>query len=327
MATAYVTNSGSDTAVRDELICRAQQDRLGIHQVVDDPDIADIIIFAEAEDDPFQDTLRRHYLLRRYRNKSFCVCERDHTLPFIPGVYTSVPRRWYRKSRIRSGFYIVMYQHEEVDYVPHNGTEKFLFSFVGSFHTAPVRQKLGQIDYKSAYIENTAKYVHDFWVPSESPRRNEREQVYWEVIRNSSFVLCPRGFAPATTRFFDVLQAGRVPVVLADDWVPPEGPQWSEFCLRVPESNVDQLPQLLEGWSPKASEMGRAAREAWEEWFAPSVTFHRIMEWCLSIRASCILPETVLRAQAYWQLLFQPYRYNYYRSRRTHFERHGRLIL
>lgn len=320
MARVFITTAGADTSVRDELVHRARCDRFGLHGLTDDPETSDLVLFMEAGDDPFQDEVRGHPFVRRYRNKSFCVSERDYTFPFLPGVYTSVSRRWYRPSRMRSGFYLVMFQHGEIDYAPATGFEPHLFSFVGSFHTAPVRSRLGELRHPRGHIENTAPYARAFAETTQTQSRAERVEVYWDMIRDSQFVLCPRGRAPSTTRLFDVLQAGRVPVVLSDEWVPPEGPLWEQFCIRVPEADVEEVPVLLERLAPQAPTMGRAARKAWEEWFAPDVTFHRIVEWCLAIRERRTLPETVLRAQAFWQLLFQPYRYNYYRSRVAHYE-------
>ena len=91
------------------------------------------------------------------------------------------------------------------------------------------------------------------------------------------------------------MKAGRVPVILSDDWVPPEGPAWESFSLIVPEREVARVPEILESHEHAAAEMGRRAREQWEQWFSASASFHRIVEWCLSIQRSRRMPERLMR--------------------------------
>jgi hypothetical protein len=64
------------------------------------------------------------------------------------------------------------------------------------------------------------------------------------------------------------MQLGRVPVVLSDEWVPPQGPPWGDFAIRLAESRLDEIPAVLRRHEHRAQEMGAAARRAWEEWCA-----------------------------------------------------------
>ena len=66
------------------------------------------------------------------------------------------------------------------------------------------------------------------------------------------------------------MQCGRVPVIVSDDWVPPKGPTWERFSIRVSEANVQNLPNLLKQNEPEWRVMGRRAREEWEKWFSPA---------------------------------------------------------
>jgi len=74
------------------------------------------------------------------------------------------------------------------------------------------------------------------------------------------------------------MQVGRVPVILADDWVPPDGPDWPSFAVFVLEDRLLDLPAILASYEPRAATMGAAARRAWESYFAPEVQFHRFAE-------------------------------------------------
>jgi hypothetical protein len=93
------------------------------------------------------------------------------------------------------------------------------------------------------------------------------------------------------------MQAARVPVILNDDWVAPEGPAWDSFSLRVPEAEADRVPQLIREHDKRWPEMAREARRNWEEWFAPEVVFHRMVESCADILRTRSIPEAV--AQRY----------------------------
>ncbi len=98
-------------------------------------------------------------------------------------------------------------------------------------------------------------------------------------MRNSKFVLCPRGRATVSIRLFETMELGRVPVILSDEWVPPDGPDWPGCSLRVPERRVGGLPALLRSCEPNAEEMGRQARAAWEQWFSPQMRVARTVSY------------------------------------------------
>ena len=104
-------------------------------------------------------------------------------------------------------------------------------------------------------------------------------------------------------RLFETLKAGRVPVIISDQWVPPEGPAWESFSVRVPERNVAAIPTLLERLEPRAAEMGCQARRAYEHWFAAETAFHTVVGACLEILAIRRVPEAWGRWPTYLQLL------------------------
>ena len=112
-------------------------------------------------------------------------------------------------------------------------------------------------------------------------------------------MLCPSGVSPSTVRLFEVMKTGRVPVIISDEWVPPEGPDWASFSVRVPESELETIPALLERLKGSARGMGEVGRRAWEDWFSDDVAFHRTVEWCQSIAESRSRPESALRWTAF----------------------------
>lgn len=293
-----------------ELCDRAQRDRFGVHHTIENPKQADLILFVEYDqNDPFLHRVRKHELVRRYREKCFVVSERDFTFPFLPGIYTSVPKKWYRPNRMRAGFYLAMFPNPHVQHVPIDQTNPdFLFSFRGSFNGLTVREKLADLSsYPVARIVDTsteANYLREDAPDTyDDPEQKEKlQRRYGNLLRNSKFILCPRGLAPSTVRIFETLKSGRIPVIIADNWVPPEGPNWQACSVKIPESEIQSIPERLQALENQAPGMAQRARETWERWFSPEVSFHRIVEWCLDIREQRNLPEFLLRLTAWYHI-------------------------
>jgi hypothetical protein len=95
---------------------------------------------------------------------------------------------------------------------------------------------------------------------------------------SSKFVLCPRGDGCGSIRLFEAMELGIAPVILSDRWLPPKGPEWHKFALFVKESDLLNLPHIIESHASEYEERGRLARKAWEEYFSDSVVFNRCME-------------------------------------------------
>ena len=50
-------------------------------------------------------------------------------------------------------------------------------------------------------------------------------------------MICPRGWGSSSIRLFEVMEMGRVPVIISDAWV-NEAPKWADFSVRVSEADV-----------------------------------------------------------------------------------------
>src|SRR5690606_37091602 len=229
--------------------------------------------------------LLRHPYVARYRERCFVFDAYSGSLPVMAGVYGCLPRSAHLPGRTRAGHYPCVAEHPGFDYTPLRDDAPFLFSFVGASRTHPLRGELLRIEHPRAYLRDTtpngesrpkAKFL-------DAEERRRYYGSYEDVMRASKFVLCPLGLGPSSLRLFEALRMGRAPVILADDWAPVLGPDWSAISIQVPERAVADLPALLEGRESEAPAMGRAARDAWELWFDQDVTFHRVVEACLDI--------------------------------------------
>lgn len=269
----------------DRMERAASCDQFDVHQTTDDPDAADVILFVEncAPITHYIEALQ-HPVYRAHPEKCFLFTRSDAPVPFLPGIYASISRRWYDPARTRSGFYLDLFDKEFITYDPSLTDRDYLYSFIGQMSTHPVREALAELSHSSQFIQDTSNYWP--YGDLDEPTRSRLEEQYVDVAQRSRFVLCPRGRGTSSIRLFEMMQMGRPPVIISDEWVPPEGPDWNEFSLRVAEEDVSQIPRLLAAHADEAIEMGRKARQAWEAWFSPETCFHRVTEWCLELKAS-----------------------------------------
>ena len=237
------------------------------YEVVKTPEEADFIIFVESQalktwkDIP---AFKNNSLLQQYPNKVFTFNMETTPAGFLQGIYFNLPKRRFNTSRHiawKATFmpYPNIVATEYSDQEPH-----YLFSFRGGMSN-PIRKKLLslEIDPSIPYkLMNVQKwYTH-----------TSQEQVdYVRDIRNSAFVLCPAGLAPASHRIFEVMALGRVPVIIADQWVCPTGIGMEDCIVRIAEADIEKMPTILLSHRDRATAMGRAARTIWEQYFALEV--------------------------------------------------------
>jgi hypothetical protein len=285
----------------------AELDRFHTHTLTDDPAVADLIIFAEFYGGGWYfERVRGHRLVHQFREKCFLVCSNPFVIPFLPGVYTGIERRW-ASARTRPGFYLGRAKNEFTTYTPTAHDLPYLFSFMGAARNAPVRQKLASLKHpRSFFQDTTAEFDRVLFRKMDRRERLDYERRYAELIKASKFVLCPRGLSASSIRVFETMRMGRVPVILSDAWIPPRGPCWEECAIQVSEKDFARIPGILEDRETEAVEMGERARREWEQWFSDEVLFHRLVELCLDIRHERRIPEAVGRWTAYLHYL-QPF--------------------
>jgi hypothetical protein len=256
----------------------ASESRHHRHELVSDPDDADICLFTESH--LFGDTIGlgpiwKTPVFRAHREKCYIFDQRPRSYCSMPGLFTSVPR-----PVIRPTFQVPWSYHqiESPSEVLGDSAEKWtepdlLFSYVGSANSHPSRPPLLELRHPRAIVERVEGHLN--W-SRDAPGYVDRRENFAEIIFRSSFVLCPRGRATSSFRFYEVMAAGRVPVVIADDWVPPQGVNLDEFAIVWPEGTTKGLIEHLEKREPDAASMGARAREVYQQRFAREVMFDNI---------------------------------------------------
>lgn len=91
---------------------------------------------------------------------------------------------------------------------------KYMFSFIGSFRTHPVRKRLYDLlkDRNDCLIIDTGSWHFE----SNKKTQEENSLNYIEILGNTKYSLCPRGTGPSTIRMWESMAMGSKPVVLSN---------------------------------------------------------------------------------------------------------------
>ena len=158
------------------------------------------------------------------------------------------PRASYTCSEL-NGIKIISYPYYPVNGIEPDQQKDILYSFVGQLTSHPVRRKLATLNRPPlGIVKNSRKWF--------APQSLDD---FKNLLAKSRFSLCPRGYAPNSIRFWESLQAGSIPVLIADTARLPEGFEWDTCCIRIPEKDIAKIPDILKQISPETeSEMRRA---------------------------------------------------------------------
>jgi hypothetical protein len=262
----------------DELEYLASADRFGIHELTADPAAADVILFAQCHMVDWRlRAVREHPVTKRFWEKIMVYDQRDRPWRSFPGVYVSMPARTFDPVSQRAWGYF-----RAPDVVSPSADPDLLFSFVGS-PTAPCRRQILDLSHPHGVVEESRDFM--FW-DSAAVGFAERRTRYQEVLGRSRFVLCPRGRGTSSFRLYEVLAAGRVPVIISDEWVPPRGPAWETCSIKWREGRTDGLIELLEERSQDWHALSSAAAEVHRQFFSAEASFHRIIDQCADLRGA-----------------------------------------
>jgi hypothetical protein len=116
------------------------------------------------------------------------------------------------------------------------------------------------------------------------------------MLANSKFVLAPRGLGTSTWRLFEAMRMARCPVIISDAWVPPEGINWDSCSIRLRESDVAELPTILEARESDAAQLGQNALYEWQRCFSMEGAFG----WICRQLAECHRIASMSRHQGRW---------------------------
>ncbi len=118
---------------------------------------------------------------------------------------------------------------------------------------------------------------------------DDARKEYIENMKNSDFVLAPKGDANYSVRFFEALSLGRIPILIDTDVCLPleDEIDYSKFIVRVSYRDIKKLPQIISDFYSSISneefiEMQKKAREAFEKYLRYDSFFNRIFSDTIS---------------------------------------------
>ncbi len=246
------------------------------HQLVGSAEEADACLFVDCHnlEDPISlYRIWRTGTFRHFRSKCFVYDQRPRAYCSLPGIYASVPASVMRpKYQLAWGYEYMDDPRAYLDPGDAALEPDLLFSFIGTARSHPCRKALLELDHPRAIVKRVDGHIN--WEP-DRPGFHDRRVDFTRTTLRSKFVLCPRGRATSSLRFYEAMALGRVPVVIADDWEAPYGIDLDAFALRWPESSTDGLIDFLEEHESEAGAMGQVAKQVYDENFAEEVTFDR----------------------------------------------------
>lgn len=255
----FVTTTTVDSAARPWATSNARRMRSAgaayegtDFQLTDQAADADFLLFVDSTEPYLADVLRAPLYLGS-PERSFVYNHNDAAVPVVAGVYADLQGPVRHPDLHLGGFYLRCFENELLLEANDDWAPDYLFSFVGNSKNAPfVRNQILALEYPHSLLRDSTSNLKD------------DDPDYVATLRQSMFVLCPRGLGPTSWRFYETMMAARVPVIISDSWVPARELQWDRFALRVPERRIDSIPDLCEAYADRAREMGRLARAEWE---------------------------------------------------------------
>jgi hypothetical protein len=245
------------------------QDSAGRFTLESDPAKADVIILWEGfeyKTPRYIETLENDPLVRHHAERVHTINYDDHPEGFLAGLYTSLEAPFFNSAIHRIRPFVLMNNplvygltRAQIDQAP----AKLLFSFTGAASHA-VRKKLFEI-YPTPTATHHVQHIKRWYDHGEAER-----QRFIQVALDSVFCLCPHGYCSYTPRITEVMAMARVPVIIADDWIPFSIDEKVPYYIKVPERDIAHLPDILAARRGDADEIRFNARALWEKYCAPN---------------------------------------------------------
>ena len=248
----------------------AAQDKIKKYTITNDPDKAVLILFVGSSEVNFTDIRASHTYLKNH-HKSVLYFSGDKLVPILPGLYPCLEANslGIRTLSRASSYYLRVTDNATLDIEPSISNAKYLFSFMGNCANHPIRKSLMNLSHPRAFLYDSST--------TRKGQSDNDNATYLDILEQSKFVLCPRGIGVSSWRLFETMRAGRIPVIISDNWIEPEGPNWSTCSIRINESDLDSISGLLEENEEKASQLAANARKEWERYYSSETVFNSIL--------------------------------------------------
>jgi hypothetical protein len=201
----------------------------------------------------------------RFSHKIYTINSDDAAAGLLRGAYSCLPKSRFDPALHAAAPFLVQ-PNEQV--LAHAGTRRAPATHLATWRgntksNRRVRERLVSLysGSPSFKVEATQSWLN---------HGADEKQYYIQLVRSGMFSLCPAGWAAASMRIFESMALGVAPVIIADEFVEPAGPDWPAFSLRVKEADVASLESILQQRASRHEAMGERAYEAWCKYFHPN---------------------------------------------------------
>lgn len=200
---------------------------------------------------------------------SFTICQHilfDRLLPILKKIGVNVLFSPHViKDKKYEGIKILPFPHFPVNGIK-PGKKEIYYSFVG-WTSHPVREKIFAMHHPT----NCTIIRRNRWFAGD-PKE------YKDILARSRFSLCPRGTGASTVRFWESIEAGAIPILISDEMTLPPCFDWNETIIQVEESDVENIPAILESISPEQEQTMRKNCLRIHEFFFNNQSDY--IQWC-----------------------------------------------
>jgi hypothetical protein len=216
----------------------AYEDQFGKHVLVDSPKVADCILFIDAHLSLSVDYYRiidNHHLTKSFPEKVMVYDEYDRPPSFGRGLYVSIPRFLYTKSRQavacywRNGF-----DSHQLDRAVSHRTDYCFFAGAVSYN--PTRARIvKQLAGSVVHVKDTSA-VSPWKTGADAPTPEALHKSlleYSSMMSKHQYCIAPLGKGTSSIRTFEAFAHGTVPIVMANEYVAPQIPSWNECVVTV----------------------------------------------------------------------------------------------
>ena len=119
------------------------------------------------------------------------------------------------------------------------GEKKYKASFLGR-DTHPIRSEL------LSKVKNDNDIYIEILEKMSISRKNEKR--FKKIMESSFFSLCPRGYGPASYRFYESFSLGTVPIYISDEFHLPysEIIDWDKLCLLINPNEIFSIQKKID---------------------------------------------------------------------------------
>lgn len=235
--------------------------------LVDEGADAEVIVFENHS----SKEIRNNAEFKAWPEKCIIINAEDSPSYFLPGCYASNHKTFLNQGRGRTIPYMRMQREGPNRFISvfSNHPHKYLYAFRGGA-TSWLRKRLFKMLPRLAdnFIAESNTYYH--WSIDEDYKatKADLQKEYANLLMESLFFLCPRGAGSSSIRLFEVMEAGRVPVIISDDWIPVAGFNWDEFSIRVAEKDIEEIDSIIRANESRAPQLSAKAAEIFNNNFA-----------------------------------------------------------